>query len=51
MLGPVLFNIFIDGLFLLNLGSKICIFADDNIIFACGNDLNEIAMELENDLV
>lgn len=46
----MLFNIFINDLFLFGLGSEICNFADDNTIFACGNDLNEIVMYLEDDL-
>ena len=51
VLGPMLFNIFINDMYLFDLGSDICNFADDNTIFACGNDLNEIAMYLEHGLV
>ena len=46
----LLFNIFINGLFGMNLESEICNFADDNTIFACGNNIQEIVIKLENDL-
>lgn len=49
-LGPLLFNIFINNLFLMNLKSEICNFADDRTIFACGNAIPEIVIKLENDL-
>ena len=50
VLGPLLFNIFINDLFLMSLESEICNFADDNAIFACGNTIKEIVIKLENDL-
>ena len=50
VLGPLLFNIFINDLFLISLKSEICNFADDNTIFACGNTIQEIVIKLENDL-
>ena len=50
MLGPLLFNIFINDLFLMKLNSEICNFADDNTIYLCGKDLNEIVTNLEIDL-
>ena len=50
VLGPLLFNIFINDLFAMNLESEICNFADDNTIFACGNNIQEIVIKLENDL-
>ena len=34
----------------MSLKSEICSFADDNIIFACGNTIQEIVIKLENDL-
>ena len=49
-LGPLLFNIFINDLFLSNMSSEICNFADDNTMYASGNDIHEIVMVLENDL-
>ena len=48
--GPLLFNIFINDLFAMSLESEICNFADDNTIFACGNNIQEIVIKLENDL-
>ena len=50
VLGPMLFSIFINDLLLVSLDSVICNFADDNIIFTCGNDLHGIATDLENNL-
>ena len=50
VLGPLLFNIFINDLFAMNLESEICNFADDNTMFACGNNIQEIVIKLENDL-
>ena len=50
VLGPMLFNIFINDLFLISLDSEIGNFADDNIIFSCENELHEIVTALENDL-
>ena len=50
VLGPMLFNIFINDLFLISLDSEICNFADGNTIFSCGNELHEIMTVLENDL-
>ena len=50
VLGPLLFNIFINDLFLINLDSEICSFADDNTLYSCGHDLQEIVTNLENDL-
>ena len=34
----------------MSLKSEICNFADDNTIFACGNSIQEIVINLENDL-
>lgn len=50
VLGPLIFNIFLNDLILMNLESEICNFADDNTIFACGNTIQEIVIKLENDL-
>ena len=50
VLGLLFFNIFINDLFLMNLKSEICNFADDNTIFAGGNTIQEIVIKLENDL-
>ena len=50
VLGPLLFNIFINDLCLMRLDSEICNFADDNTIYSCGPDLHEIVTNLESDL-
>ena len=50
VLGPMLFNIFINDLFLISLDSVNCNFADDSITFSCRNELHEIVSVLENDL-
>ena len=50
VLGPLLFNIFINDLCLMRLDSDICNFADDNTIYSCGIDLHEIVTNLESDL-
>ena len=46
----MLFNIFLNDLFLISLDSEICNFADDNTIFSCGNELHEIVTALDNNL-
>ena len=50
VVGPLLFNIFTNDQFAMSLESEICNFADDSTIFACGNDMQEIVIKLENDL-
>ena len=50
VLGLMLFNIFIIDLFMIDLESEICNFADDNILFTRGNNLEEVISKLEDDL-
>ena len=50
VLGPLLFNIFIIDLFPIKLSFEICNCADNNTIYQCGKDLNEIVANLEMDL-
>ena len=50
ILGPMLFNIVINDLFLIDLQSGICNFADDNTIYARSKTLEEVIRYLENDL-
>ena len=50
VLGPMPFNIFINDLFLLDLGSEICNFADDNTIFTRDKNLEEVIDKLEDHL-
>ena len=50
VLGSLLFNIFINDLCLIDLDSEICNFADDNTLYSCGHDLQEVVTDSENDL-
>ena len=50
LLSPLFFNIFIKDVSLINLESEICNFADDNTLYSCGHDLQEIVTNLEHDL-
>ena len=51
ILGPLLFNIFINDLFLFIEKTKICNFADDNTIYSCNNNLQTILKNLKHDMV
>ena len=42
ILGPILFNIFINDIFMIIEQSDICNFADDNTLHSCGEWLTEI---------
>ena len=48
--GPLLFNIFIDDIFLFAEKSDICKFADDNTLFSCRDNLSVILKSLEHDM-
>ena len=50
ILGPLLFNIFINDIFLFIEKSDICKFADDNTLFSCGDNLSVILKSLEHDM-
>ncbi len=50
VLGPLLFNIFINDLFLINLQSDLCNFADDNTLYAFGHSFESVVSKLESDL-
>ena len=50
VLGPLLFNIFINDLFFMKLNSEIRNIADDSTLYSCGKYLNEIVTNLEIDL-
>ena len=51
ILGPLLFNLFINDLFLFIERTNICNFADDNTIYSCQNDLKTILEDLRYDMV
>ena len=46
ILGPLLFNIFINDIFFFVEKSEICNFADDNTVYSCGKDLPKIKEDL-----
>jgi retron-type reverse transcriptase len=50
VLGPLLFNIFINDLFFLNLESQICNFADDNTLHASDKTLEAVLRKLLADI-
>ena len=49
ILGPLLFNIFINDIFIIIELSDICNFADDNTLYSCGERLTEIKENLISD--
>jgi hypothetical protein len=49
VLGPLLFNIYINDLLLFIQNSDICNYADDTTIYACDKKLDNITHKLEND--
>ena len=50
VLGPLLFNIFINDFVLAIQSSQVCNFADDNTVFACGKNVEEVIACLEFDI-
>ena len=49
ILVPVLFNVFINGIFLFVKDSTIYTYADDNTVSNCDNDIDVVTKTLEND--
>ena len=49
VLGPLLFNIYLNDLFLLVEFTGVCNFANDTTFFACKKDLNSLINRLEHD--
>ena len=49
MLGPVLFNVFINDIFLFVKDSTIYNYADDNTVSNCDNDIDVVTKTLEID--
>ena len=50
ILGPLLFNVFIDNLFMFTENCKICNFADDNTLYSDGMELFSILENLKHDM-
>ena len=51
VLGPLLFNIFINDLFLIEMESEICNFADDTTIYACDTSIEAVMIRSEGDVL
>ena len=49
VLGPLLFNIYLNDLFLLVESTEVCNFADDTTFCACEKELNSVISRLEHD--
>ena len=49
VLGPLLFNMFLNDLFFLVEETEICSYADDTTIYVCGQELKQVVTSLEND--
>ena len=50
ILGPLLFNIFINDLFFFSAKCEICNFADDNSLYSCAMNLDNIFSNLTQDM-
>ena len=50
ILGPLLFNIFLNDLLLPHLRSNVCNFADDNTLYCCGKTTENVIENLISDL-
>ena len=51
LLGPLLFNIFINDLFLFIRKSGVCNFVDDNTLYSVGKNIENVISDLKTDLV
>ena len=49
VLGPLLFNIYVNDLFYIINHTDVCNYADDTTFHACGSDINELMLRLEHD--
>ena len=50
ILGPLVFNIFLNDLLLIDLRSNVCNFADDNTLYHCGETTENVIKNLQSDL-
>ena len=51
ILGPLLFNIFLNDIFMFILKCNLCNYADDNTLYSTGKDLNRIKRNLKMDFM
>ena len=51
VLGPLLFNIYINDLFFLTENTNVCNYADYTTFYACDSNLNHLISRLEHDSV
>ena len=51
VLGPILFNIFMNDFFMFITQSDVCNFADDTSLYAHGKTISEVSEKLENDVI
>ena len=49
VLGPLLFNIYLNDLFFLTESTEVCNFADDTTFYACDQNLNDLINRLKHD--
>ena len=49
VLGPILFNIYLNDLLYLTQMTQVCNFSDDTTFFVCDKDLNNLINRLEHD--
>ena len=49
VLGPLLFNIYLNDLFYIAESTNVCNFADDTTFYACDKDVNSLINRLEHD--
>ena len=49
ILGPLLFNIYINDLLWINTSTNICNYADDTTLYACDQELESVLLRLEHD--
>ena len=49
VIGPLLFNIYLNDLFYIAESTNVCNFADDTTFYACDRDVNSLINRLEHD--